>query len=172
MVAARALNGKRRDDSLAAIHAADVAITMAEKVNEDDITAQASLWAGIAYFYHGDSKRSQFYLDRAHHLKEILELNADKKILHLWTHYGVVNKSAETRREGYDRNYRFAPIIVGNRRRSSWSTNSSAGTPIQTRQWRFIPWRSSNLSAISLPESDEGMQFRKSHGIEIEADSK
>ncbi|KAG4441285.1 hypothetical protein IFR05_003213 [Cadophora sp. M221] len=65
MVAARAMNGKREGDSVAAIQAAAAAIQKAEEVKDGDLTAQAFLWAAIAYFYHDENKQSQAYLDQA-----------------------------------------------------------------------------------------------------------
>jgi hypothetical protein len=134
------------DDALAAVCAANDAMYKAEQVDDPDLSAQAFLWASIANFYNGQNEVAQGYLDKADALKKHLKSDADQKILGLWIRYGVGNRSAEKRMEGYSKRFQ-----LGKRRTSSTGTASTISSQKHKLQ-RVKPTNKMN----DLPEFDSG----------------
>lgn len=149
MVASRALLGKQPDDSLAAVRAADDALLKAEKVDYADLTAQSFLWAGIAYFYDGQSQEAQEFIDEAGKLKGYLRED-DRKVLDLWVKYGIDRRSVETRSNGYVNGLRAANFQGGGGRRRSSSTS------ITRSPNRGGPTRKKQNENNDIPEFDSG----------------
>jgi hypothetical protein len=100
MVQSRARMGIQENDTATAIEAAQNALSLAQKLNDNDFLGRAYYWMTVALYYAGDDA-AQIYMDEAKVLRESIKDDLLRNAVAAWIENDRISKAVNRNALGY-----------------------------------------------------------------------